>query len=193
MPGSVRRRRRSRNQVDSLLPMSRVRLTAEEVRPLWSFVHGDIMDPGIRVQLRRSLGLCPRHTWAYAVVEIELEANRLIWTRRWCLETASCWSAFVCPACAGPADVSESDEVPLCRAHLLELERLPFWLRDGVAARLLVLRDRTHQLNGSMTQGGPRASAADDSSWIETLGFFAGWSLPLGLVQIPDSNPERFD
>ncbi|RPF28031.1 hypothetical protein [Georgenia muralis] len=49
-----------------------LRLTTEEVRQLWSFVHGDIMDPEMRRQLRASYGLCPRHSWAYAVVEIEL-------------------------------------------------------------------------------------------------------------------------
>jgi hypothetical protein len=43
-----------------------------EVRELWSFVHGDIMAPGIRQQLRRAFGFCPRHTWMYAAVEIEL-------------------------------------------------------------------------------------------------------------------------
>jgi hypothetical protein len=43
-----------------------------EVRETWSFLHGGIMDSGIRQQLRRALGFCPRHTWLYAVVEIEL-------------------------------------------------------------------------------------------------------------------------
>ncbi|BCT77936.1 hypothetical protein SCMU_37780 [Sinomonas cyclohexanicum] len=47
-------------------------LTTEEVRLLWSFVHGDIMSAPMRAWLRASLGFCPRHTWAYAVVEIEL-------------------------------------------------------------------------------------------------------------------------
>lgn len=47
-------------------------LTPAEVRELWAFVHGDIMVGGIRQLLRASLGLCPRHTWGYAVVEVEL-------------------------------------------------------------------------------------------------------------------------
>jgi hypothetical protein len=47
-------------------------LTHEEVRILWSFVHGDIMNPGVRAQLYGYWGLCERHSWAYAVVEIEL-------------------------------------------------------------------------------------------------------------------------
>jgi hypothetical protein len=48
--------------VTGLLPGGPLVLTVEEVRQLWSFVHGDIMEPGVRVQLRESLGLCPRHT-----------------------------------------------------------------------------------------------------------------------------------
>ncbi|MFQ6155944.1 hypothetical protein ACLMMA_05600 [Micrococcus luteus] len=55
-----------------LLPAGPLLLTTEETRLLWAFVHGDIMDAAVRAWLRASLGFCPRHTWAYAVVEIEL-------------------------------------------------------------------------------------------------------------------------
>ncbi len=55
-----------------LAPISRAPMTPGEVRELWAFVHGDIMVGGIRSILRRSLGLCPRHAWGYAAVEIEL-------------------------------------------------------------------------------------------------------------------------
>jgi hypothetical protein len=55
-----------------LLPAGPLLLTTEETRLLWAFVHGDIMDAAVRSWLRASLGFCPRHTWAYAVVEIEL-------------------------------------------------------------------------------------------------------------------------
>lgn len=54
------------------LPDAPLLLTTEEVRLLWSFVHGDIMSAPMRAWLRESLGFCARHTWAYAVVEIEL-------------------------------------------------------------------------------------------------------------------------
>jgi hypothetical protein len=43
-----------------------------EVRELWAFLHGGIMDPGIRRALRAAYGFCPRHAWLYAAVEIEL-------------------------------------------------------------------------------------------------------------------------
>lgn len=48
------------------------RLSPEEVRVLWDFVHGDIMNGATRTRLRENWGMCARHSWAYAVVEIEL-------------------------------------------------------------------------------------------------------------------------
>lgn len=47
-------------------------LSSEEVRVLWDFVHGDIMSGPTRARLREYWGMCARHAWAYAVVEIEL-------------------------------------------------------------------------------------------------------------------------
>lgn len=47
-------------------------LDSEEVRILWDFVHGDIMDSNTRRRLVEHWGMCERHAWAYAVVEIEL-------------------------------------------------------------------------------------------------------------------------
>ncbi|HAM25843.1 MAG TPA: hypothetical protein DCP11_03845 [Microbacteriaceae bacterium] len=47
-------------------------LDAWEVRWLWSFIHGDIMDVQVRNRLRTHWGFCSRHAWGYAVIEIEL-------------------------------------------------------------------------------------------------------------------------
>ncbi|MFF1876988.1 hypothetical protein [Leifsonia sp. NPDC058230] len=47
-------------------------LSVDEVRLLWNFIHGDIMDVRTRNRLREHWGMCSRHAWAYAVVEIEL-------------------------------------------------------------------------------------------------------------------------
>lgn len=47
-------------------------LTVDEVRLLWSFIHGDIMNSLARRMLQEHRGLCDRHTWGHAVVEIEL-------------------------------------------------------------------------------------------------------------------------
>jgi hypothetical protein len=55
-----------------LLPDPEHNLSVAEVRLLWSFLHGDIMIGETRQRLRKSWGLCPRHAWAHAVVEIEL-------------------------------------------------------------------------------------------------------------------------
>ena len=41
-----------------------VDLSPDEVRELWSFLHGDVMEPVIRAQLREALGLCSRHAGA---------------------------------------------------------------------------------------------------------------------------------
>jgi hypothetical protein len=257
-----------------LLPRSSLLLTVEEVRQLWAFVHGDIMDGGIRTLLRASLGLCPRHTWAYAVVEIELwqtggglrgghqpfdvtvlyedllehvaagltrpatpfrrhpesilvpsgpcrvctelvpsghagmrlgyaasnssaladEANLLTWTRRWCIDTAPIWRPMVCPRCQ-EAPQKKGREVDaaglLCRPHLLSLGRLSPTLREEVAARLRELQGRMRRLTASMTKYGAPATPQDDASWVETLGFFAGWGPPLHLADITAHADER--
>lgn len=53
-------------------PTSDIDLLPEEVRILWDFVHGDIMDGTTRRRLLANRGMCTRHAWAYATVEIEL-------------------------------------------------------------------------------------------------------------------------
>jgi hypothetical protein len=56
----------------ALLPDSAHNLSVEEVKLLWSFLHGDIMIGETRKLLRQHWGLCARHAWGHAVVEIEL-------------------------------------------------------------------------------------------------------------------------
>jgi hypothetical protein len=46
-------------------------LTGAEVRQLWWFLDGAIMDHGTRRALHESFGLCSRHAWALAIVECE--------------------------------------------------------------------------------------------------------------------------
>ncbi|MCC9069943.1 hypothetical protein [Arthrobacter cryoconiti] len=266
----------------SLLPRSGLVLSAEEVRQLWSFVHGDIMNGGLRRYLRGSLGLCPRHAWGHAVVEIELwqagaglrgghqpfdvcilledllnyvslgldrgsgvfrrhpenilrslnpcrickevagpatpglrmgyansntaaltdEANLLDYTRRWCTETADEWGSRACPACTAkdPQTVKDlsNGEVGgrslLCRHHLLAAGTMNLELRCLVVQRLVEIRRRLLRLIDSMTDTGAPATAADNASWIEALGWFAGWSLPLYLTEItipPSPSPAK--
>jgi hypothetical protein len=240
-----------------LVPPAPLRLTSEEVRLLWAFVHGDIMNAAMRAWLRASLGFCPRHTWAYAVVEIELweagvggrgghqpfdvsvlyedlcrqlarrlalphgwgrrpeavllparrcylctqldapsgggfalgyansnseelaaEANLLHHTRRWCSATVDEWAPRACPSCL-PAGAS------LCRIHLAEAVRAGT-ADDGdlaaTAAHLTLLANRLAVFTSSMTASGQPADAETEASWVEALGFFAGWQFPAYLA-----------
>jgi hypothetical protein len=236
-------------------------LEEEEVRQLWSFVHGDIMAPALRGVLREALGLCPRHTWGYAAVEIELwqtgagargghqpfdvsvlyeelldhvadgldrpatllrprperiliprgpcrictemagpeyaghrigyagsdtaaltrKANLLEHTRAWCRETAAIWRGRVCPDC-DPSRPARPEAACLCRAHLLARGPLEQAVRRARAEGLREVRSRLLRLGDSMTVGGPPAGPEEDSSWVEALGFFAGWGPPLWLA-----------
>ncbi len=51
-------------------------LSNAEVRQLLAFLDGAIMDSGVRHHLWRSWGLCDRHGWAYALLEIETTGGR---------------------------------------------------------------------------------------------------------------------
>ena len=53
---------------------------------------------------------------------------------------------------------------------------------SAAAARLTVLADRLAALATSMTASGPPANAATEASWVEALGFFAGWQFPAFLA-----------
>lgn len=55
-----------------LAPDADHELDTEEVRVLWDFIHGDIMDGRIRAKLYEHWGMCVRHAWGYALVEVEL-------------------------------------------------------------------------------------------------------------------------
>lgn len=245
-----------------LVPVGPLDLSAEEVRQLWSFIHGDIMDGSMRRLLRAALGLCPRHAWAYAVVEVELwqagagargghqpfdvtilyedllehvadgldrkgsllhrhpddvlvpvgpcricadmaspglpglrmgyansntealtvEANTLVHTTTWCLETVGLWRDRVCPDCDPHVPEGSGDPVLLCCFHLASRRPVPEELRHAVASRLREIRSRMRHLTDSMTDHGLPAGAAENTSWIEAMGFFASWGLPLYLA-----------
>lgn len=242
-------------------------LTAAEVVELWSFLHGDIMESGIREQLRAGLGPCPRHTWGYAVTEIELwqtgagprgghqpfdvsvlyedlldhvaarlrrrtgpfrrdfrhvliprqrcpicsminrrdlsgrdtvpigyagvagvdlarDTNQLTHTKAWCRETWPTWQHAVCAQCAAAWSATTQTEptaANLCRLHLLD-HPLTSEGAHSVAAELADIAGRLGRLNRSMTHNGPPASKTDDASWVEALGWFAGWQVPLALA-----------
>ena len=238
-------------------------LDPDEVRELWSFVHGDIMMGGLRQQLLSYLGLCDRHTWGHALVEIELwqygpgntgghqpfdvavlytdiltkvstrlatyrpgrrhraedvlgrhgtcricreiagdtsnvvgyaaqdtaplvaEANRLTHTRTRIAGSQDLWRPRACPTCRS-ADSERDNRVaeptPWCRRHLLEQQHLDIPMAHAYAAHLTELSVRLNRHLRSMTDSGLTSTDEDQTAWIETLGWFAGWALPLALV-----------
>ncbi len=238
-------------------------LRPDEVRELWSFVHGDIMMGGLRQQLLSYLGLCDRHTWGHAVVEIELwqygpgktgghqpfdvavlyvdllakvstglsgyrpsrrhpaedvlgrrgtcricteiagdtstvigyaaqdtaplvtETNRMSYTRSWIVRSAELWLPRACPGChpMGSAPEDRAGETAmLCRAHLMEQHDLDVSTAHAYAGHLAALAARLNHHLRSMTDSESTGTADDQTAWIETLGWFAGWGLPLALA-----------
>lgn len=224
------------------------RLTVDEVRQLWWFLDGAMMDVHIRRHLHRSWGFCPRHAWAHAVVECELRGVRPFatailyedltrraakavavwprlslgglairslrasascltcdhvqlatdldrkgarmlelgrdWTERQrranrlqrvlplLLESKELWSTRSCPACLGGSGL-------ICRPHLLEGGSVP----AGLGEQLATLADRLRALVNSMCWGGKPAQPLERVSWVEALGWFAGWDWPAKLAQ----------
>lgn len=99
--------------------------------------------------------------------------NRREAVRRLLRDSRSEWEPRSCPECLG-------GDGPTCRLHLLggTAASLP-----GVAAALDELAGRLQVLTGSMTWKGPIAPPADRASWIEALGWFAGWSYPIRALE----------
>ena len=88
------------------------------------------------------------------------------------MEGEAVWSQRTCPACLG-------GEGLVCRPHLLAGAGVPKGLADGLAE----LRTRLAAFSNSMRWGGPRASVEDRSSWVEALGWFAGWDYPAAAAR----------
>lgn len=78
------------------------------------------------------------------------------------------WRAASCPACLG-------GHGPLCRPHLLAGGAEPGL---EVPNALEELAQRLAVFVRSMTWLGPMATPTVKSSWIEAIGWFAGWDFP---------------
>lgn len=74
------------------------------------------------------------------------------------------WLPRSCPDCTGGGG-------PVCRMHLLEGSQPPL---GPTAEALNDLAGRLERYFRSLTWQGPAASPADQSSWIEALGWFSG-------------------
>ena len=69
-----------------------------------------------------------------------------------------------------------------CRVHLIVGDQVLHVDEQQLAARLETLRRRLLRLLQSMTEGGTPSTMDDDAAWVEPLGRFAGWGLPLTLI-----------
>lgn len=79
-----------------------------------------------------------------------------------------------CPACCGGAGL-------VCRPHLLDGVAAP----DDLAARLRRLAIAIHAYEKSLTADGRPVDRRGRAAWLETLGWFAGWSFPAVLMHEP--------
>jgi hypothetical protein len=111
--------------------------------------------------------------------ELAAEANLLHHTRRWCSATIDEWAPRACRSCL------PGSEGGLCRVHLADAVRggtADDGDLAGTAAHLTILADRLGSLTTSMTAAGASADAETEASWVEALGFFAGWRFPAYLA-----------
>lgn len=135
------------------------------------------------------------------------QANEMAFTRRWLATSAEVWTPRICPACLAGSDGQEQgrrvEEHPaadgaarlhwglLCRRHLLKRHELDVASAHEYAGHLSGLRDRLARHLSSMTSPGgagtpatgPVRAAEERVAWIEALGWFAGWELPLALTR----------
>ncbi|MBC7293124.1 MAG: hypothetical protein H5T84_03260 [Thermoleophilia bacterium] len=88
------------------------------------------------------------------------------------------WEPHTCPVCAG-------GKGPVCRIHLLEGAHAPLG-QTGKALSDLAKRLRSYYR--SLTWQGPRASPRDQASWVEVLGWFAGWRYVLEAMEERQEN-----
>jgi hypothetical protein len=74
------------------------------------------------------------------------------------------WSTRTCPACRGGQGL-------ICRQHILAGSKVPTDLADGLAG----IHARLIRLSDSMRWQGPTTTLEERASWVEALGWFAGW------------------
>jgi hypothetical protein len=82
------------------------------------------------------------------------------------------WSGRTCPYCLGGGGL-------VCRPHILAGAQVPGGLPEGLAD----VRVRLEAFWDSMRWHGPTANADERSSWVEALGWFAGWHYPAAAAR----------
>ncbi len=106
--------------------------------------------------------------------------NRRRFTQR-VLAEAPIWLPRACPGCS-----SLCRGLP-CRQHLILIDETVQW-HPAVLDGLNDLADRLDLYLRSMTWGGPQSTVEHRSALVETLGWFAGWEIPLTLA---NRQPQR--
>lgn len=141
--------------------------------------HG-LVPASVRVRQLRARAFC--FTCDYVAIAQGVEAafaartvrvNRRKRTAAILQETRTHWERRSCPSCLG-------GEGPTCRPHLLAGQAADL---DAVAETLSDLAERLEVFHKSMTWRGPTADPSQRASWVEALGWFAGWSYPAAVVE----------
>ncbi len=213
--------------------------TAAELKQLWWFLDGAIMNPDTRHHVRRSWGLCARHAWGYTVAEIEMRGGKPFSTallyEDLASRAASCarqrlrgWSRvrsqlesegtrYACeyvarlpggelelerkqweeaaarvnrrkrtrPLVHGLREQWNARSCPfylegnglVCRPHLVSGAQPP----DDLSPELVKLARRLRAFADSLTTRATAVGRLEQASWIEALGWFAGWDYPRKL------------
>jgi hypothetical protein len=86
------------------------------------------------------------------------------------------WWARTCPICLG-------GDGPLCRQHILSGVSPP----PGLADELERIRLGLRALADSMRWQGAPADDGARASWVEALGWFAGWQFPAAVLGLPEA------
>jgi len=102
--------------------------------------------------------------------DLQARANRLDRVRERLEATREQWEARSCPICLG-------GEGLVCRQHLLLGSEPPKRLSDELSR----LAGRLDAFVRSMTWRGEPVDALAQASWVEALGWFAGWDYPAKL------------
>ncbi len=97
------------------------------------------------------------------------------------VEADSLWRTSACPLCLGGHGI-------VCRSHILAGAVNP---DRELSDKLEDLRQRLALYVRSMTWKGPQATAQAKISWVEALGWFAGWDFPAAVVAEAGATPAQ--
>ena len=106
--------------------------------------------------------------------------------RDWVVSSAHVWQPRACPACQPtPAghQMATAETAVVCRRHPVHADRIDVSRARACASHLDGLAARLKRHLRSMTDSGSGSTLEEQTAWIETLGWFAGWELPLTLAR----------